>query len=96
MIPTKGTRLSQLEFSEARRAIAKSVCIGQLLLPKFVINDHSFLNFLTAIKNPIKAARIVVKNEISQFKISNSAMSLKTYCKVHLSTHHINLELNTN
>ncbi|CAC9547902.1 hypothetical protein [uncultured Gammaproteobacteria bacterium] len=39
MIPTKGTRLSRLEFSEARRAIAKSVCIGQLLLPKFVIND---------------------------------------------------------
>lgn len=43
LIPTKGTRLANndpwLAFSEARRTIAKSACIGQLLLPKPVIDE---------------------------------------------------------
>jgi hypothetical protein len=43
LIPTKGTRLAKndpwLAFSEARRTIAKSACIGRLLLPKPVIDE---------------------------------------------------------
>jgi ABC-type amino acid transport system permease subunit len=37
-----------------------------------ILSALEVMIFLTAIKNSIKASIIVVKNEISQFKISNS------------------------